>query len=129
MGCKDGSIRSMLTYSLQEAIKIGKGIDPSFRPFIHEIVELIAAEGERCHVPIRRVRVHLFSSREVPNYQETVITFFSDAGEDRIIDFFPRLAEATGVWRRQQKGIAREGFAEQLAVDIMPLEFWDDVRP
>ncbi len=98
------------------------------RPLINEVVRLVSEEGEKMGVPISRASASRFVSKEVPGYEEIVVTFFSDAERSNIVDFFSRLTEFVGAWRRSQSGVAARDFAEHLAVDIMPLEFCRDVR-
>lgn len=95
--------------------------------FIYEVLEIVRAEADQSAVTIRQAYVHRFTSREVPGYKELVITFFGDADQSKLVDFSPRLSECVGAWRRRQSGTAK-GFADQLAVEIVPLEFWDHVR-
>ncbi|MBI4330756.1 MAG: hypothetical protein HY673_05715 [Chloroflexi bacterium] len=98
------------------------------RSLIDEVLQVVQAEAERSAVAIRRAYVHRFASREIPGYEELVITLFGDADRGKLVDFASVLSERIGSWRQTQGGAANESFANQLVVEIVPLEFLDHVR-
>lgn len=94
------------------------------RYFIDQVLEIALMAGAQFGVSICRARVRRFRSQEIPGYTELVFSFFSNATQDRIIEFFPPFTESVGDWRKRQTEPDAIAFADQLSVEVLPLEFW-----
>jgi len=97
-----------------------------FMPIMNEIINFGIALGKNQRVPIVKVRVSRFISKEDLDYRELVVSFFSSAPREKLIEFFPLLAQEVGDWRRHQPDSFQD-LLSQLAIEVMPLEFWDNV--
>src|SRR4030042_114730 len=95
-------------------------------PVINEVINLGIVLGKKQMVPIAKVRISRFVSMENPTYKELVASFFSSAPQEQLIEFFPLLAQEVGDWRRLQSD-SQQYMLSQLSVEVMPLEFWEDV--
>lgn len=99
-----------------------------YTPWIQEAIDRGVALARHNSVSVERVRVSRFVSIEDERYEECVISFYSRSNRSSLIAFSPTLAEKLGEWIDSQSELVPEEIEDLLSFEILPMEFWRDVR-
>lgn len=99
-----------------------------YSPWIQEAIDRGVALGRQNAVTVERVRVSRFASLEDEGYEECVLSFYSHSSRSNLLAFSPVLAEKLGEWRDNHLEFVPEEIGDLLSFEVMPMEFWRDVR-
>ena len=100
-----------------------------FVPWANELILTALSVGAKNGVRIDKVNVWRFVSREASEHRKCVFNFFSGSARGELLKTFPILSQAIGEWCENQLPFVKKDFADQVSVELTPLEFWKDVRP